>query len=91
MIWLELSKAVIAGWIAYGLATRTSSRWAWAAIFVLAVILGQLAAFELGYILVSAEMFALKATDVARTVVIPWSSAISAGVGLGFARSRVSR
>ncbi|MCW2078289.1 UNVERIFIED_ORG: hypothetical protein M2193_000464 [Bradyrhizobium japonicum] len=54
MIWLEFSKAVIAGWIAYGLATRTSSRWAWAAIFVLAVILGQLAAFELGYFLVAA-------------------------------------
>ncbi|WFU76578.1 hypothetical protein [Bradyrhizobium sp. CB2312] len=88
MALLEVVKALVAGWVAYGLSTRFGSRWAKAAIFTVAAILGQVAAFETGYLLVLFELPVLKATDVAKSMIIPWSSLATAGVGLYLGRPR---
>ncbi|MBR1250011.1 hypothetical protein JQ609_24185 [Bradyrhizobium sp. AUGA SZCCT0169] len=89
MLWLEVSKAVVAGWMAYGIATRVSSVWAKIIVFISAVIFGQVAALEAGYLILAMEWLPITGPDVAKSAIIPWVSMIAAGAGVFLAGRRI--
>jgi hypothetical protein len=82
LAWLEVSKAVLASWVAFEIASRVTSRWAKAVAYFFAVILGQLSALVVGAIIVAFDPSIINATDVAKSTVVPWVSLIAAGIGL---------
>lgn len=82
MLWIELTKAIVAGWVASDIARRVDSPWAKAIAFIVAVLVGQLGAVVTGAILLNFYPAVFTGPFVATSAITPWTSLVFASIGL---------